>query len=116
MQFIGKRSALACAAVVTLMLSAGVSAEPPQIQELTVEIPVGDCSILNTPDGQDVLVEDYGRLLIPGKPRLPSRIFPIAIWPGAWYNREGKSDRRGKIVRQQEYGSYISGTCLRGGA
>jgi hypothetical protein len=48
-----------------------------------VTIPVGEYRISPTPQGGRVTVEGYGSLLVPGKPRLPSRIFAIAIPPGA---------------------------------
>jgi len=51
--------------------------------EINVPIPVGTYDITQTPQGQEIKVENFGRLLIPGKPNLPSKIFPIAIPPGA---------------------------------
>jgi hypothetical protein len=50
---------------------------------ITVTIPVGAYSITKTSHGDMVAVEGYGRLLIPGKPNLPAKIFSIAIPPGA---------------------------------
>jgi hypothetical protein len=50
---------------------------------ITVRIPVGTYDIKHSIEGQEVFVENFGRLLIPGKPNLPSKIFPIAIPPGA---------------------------------
>jgi hypothetical protein len=50
---------------------------------ITVHIPVGSYSITNIKKGHEVTIEEYGRLLIPGKPNLPSKIFSIAIPPGA---------------------------------
>jgi hypothetical protein len=46
-------------------------------------IPVGTYEIRQTANGQEIYMEDFGRLLVPGKPNLPSRIFAIAIPPGA---------------------------------
>jgi hypothetical protein len=57
-----------------------VSAEDGQI---SVTIPVGIYDVRQTAEGQEVFVEDFGRLLVPGKPNLPSKIFAIAIPPGA---------------------------------
>jgi hypothetical protein len=57
-----------------------VSAKDGQI---SVTIPVGIYDVRQTAEGQEVFVEDFGRLLVPGKPNLPSRIFAIAIPPGA---------------------------------
>jgi hypothetical protein len=63
------------------------SALPPRadatVQRTSVTIPVGEYEISATPQGARVAVEGYGSLLIPGKPKLPSRIFAIAIPPGA---------------------------------
>ncbi len=51
--------------------------------EISVTIPVGSYQIKDTETGNKVWVTDYGRLLVPGKPNLPSKIFAIAIPPGA---------------------------------
>jgi len=50
---------------------------------ITVNMPVGTYEIKKTGQGYEVSVEDFGRLLIPGKPSLPSKIFSVAIPPGA---------------------------------
>jgi hypothetical protein len=50
---------------------------------INVAIPVGTYEIRQTVDGQEVYVQDFGRLLVPGKPNLPSRIFALAVPPGA---------------------------------
>ena len=50
---------------------------------INVAIPVGIYEIETTPRGDKITVDDFGRLLIPGKPNLPSKIFSIAIPPGA---------------------------------
>ena len=50
---------------------------------ITINIPVGSYEIKETKQGHEVTVDNYGRLLIPGKPNLPSKIFSIAIPPGA---------------------------------
>ena len=50
---------------------------------ISVAIPVGTYEIENTENGDEISVEDFGRLLIPGKPNIPSKIFSIAIPPGA---------------------------------
>ena len=52
--------------------------------EISVTIPIGSYEIKHTPQGQEITVENFGRLLVPGKPNLPSRIFAIAIPPGAF--------------------------------
>ncbi|MCX6661620.1 MAG: C25 family cysteine peptidase [Euryarchaeota archaeon] len=50
---------------------------------ITVTIPVGSYQIIEEKQGYDVTIENFGRLLTPGKPNLPSKIFSIAIPPGA---------------------------------
>lgn len=50
--------------------------------EITVHLPVGMYEIKTTDFITEVSLEGYGRLLIPGKPNLPSKIFSIAIPPG----------------------------------
>jgi hypothetical protein len=79
--------------ICTLMVSSAlVSASPRtnntqisvrQDGSLTVDIPVGSYVVTKTIQGQEITIKDYGRLLIPGKPNLPSKIFSIAIPPGA---------------------------------
>jgi len=48
-----------------------------------VTIPIGTYEIKNTENGHEISVENLGRLLVPGKPNLPSKIFAVAIPPGA---------------------------------
>jgi len=50
---------------------------------IDIEIPIGEYEIKTTDIGDEIFVKDYGRLLVPGKPNLPSKIFSIAIPPGA---------------------------------
>jgi hypothetical protein len=50
---------------------------------ITVNIPVGAYEIKKINQRDEISVENYGRLLVPGKPNLPSRIFSVAIPPGA---------------------------------
>jgi hypothetical protein len=50
---------------------------------ITVSIPVGAYDITQVGQSHEVSVEGYGRLLIPGQPNLPSKVFSIAIPPGA---------------------------------
>jgi len=54
-----------------------------EVRRTSVAIPVGQYEISATRQGADVAVEGFGSLLVPGKPKLPSRIFAIAIPPGA---------------------------------
>ena len=51
--------------------------------EIVTSIPVGSYEIESTDSGEYITVEDFGRYLVPGKPELPSKIFAIAIPPGA---------------------------------
>ncbi len=48
-----------------------------------VTIPVAPYQLQRAGDLDELAVEGFGRLLVPGKPALPSRIFSIAIPPGA---------------------------------
>ncbi len=50
---------------------------------VSVTIPVGTYEITDTSNGHEIFAENFGRNLIPGKPNLPSKIFSIAIPPGA---------------------------------
>lgn len=50
---------------------------------ISVAIPIGAYEIKNTEQGQEVSVKNLGCLLVPGKPSLPSKIFSVAIPPGA---------------------------------
>lgn len=50
---------------------------------ITVTIPIGTYEIKEEKQGYKVSIENFGRLLIPGEPNLPSKIFSIAIPPGA---------------------------------
>jgi len=50
---------------------------------ISVTIPIGTYEIKNTEQGQEISVNNLGRLLVPGKPNLPSKIFAVAIPPGA---------------------------------
>jgi hypothetical protein len=49
----------------------------------SVQIRVGPLDFAQTARGELPLVENFGRLLVPGKPALPSRIFAVAMPPGA---------------------------------
>jgi len=48
-------------------------------------ITVGPYEIKNIEDGQEIFVDNFGRLSTPGEPNLPSKIFSIAIPPGAQF-------------------------------
>jgi hypothetical protein len=51
--------------------------------EIKVTFPLGDYEIIRNDNGDEIFLEDFGRNLIPGKPNLPSKIFSVAIPPGA---------------------------------
>ncbi len=50
---------------------------------VTFTVCLDSFDIVDTEDGQEIHTENFGRLLIPGKPNLPSKIFSLAIPPGA---------------------------------
>jgi hypothetical protein len=77
----GKRYTIAVLCFISMLIigSAALSAD----EEISVTIPIGAYEIQDTEGGQEVLVENFGRLLVPGKPSLPSKIFAVAIPPGA---------------------------------
>jgi hypothetical protein len=64
----------------TPLVTADFAEEPGGI---TLTIPVGAYQIRDSHEAQVLSIENFGRLLIPGKPNLPSKIFAIAIPPGA---------------------------------
>ena len=57
--------------------------DPAEAQAVNVSIPQGAYRITPTEQGQEVFVEGFGYLRVPGCPALPSRIFALAIPPGA---------------------------------
>ena len=67
-----------CFMMILMIQSVVVSAD-----EITVTIPIGTYEIKDTQQGHQISVENFGRLLVPGKPNLPSKIFAVAIPPGA---------------------------------
>lgn len=50
---------------------------------ISVMITTGSYEIIEERTGYEASITDFGRLLVPGKPSLPSKIFSIAIPPGA---------------------------------
>ena len=50
---------------------------------ISVNIPVGSYEIKQVAGYDEISIENFGRLLTPGKPNLPSKIFAIGIPPGA---------------------------------
>jgi len=52
---------------------------------ISATILVGNYEIETTENGDEIYVEDFGRHLISGMPNLPSKIFSVAIPPGAQF-------------------------------
>jgi hypothetical protein len=86
------RSMRTCAAVSVLSIvlavggvvcSAIAGDNTPSPGSVSVTIPVAPYQIRATQQGHEIDAADFGRLLVPGKPNLPSRIFSVAIPPGA---------------------------------
>jgi Peptidase family C25/Propeptide_C25/PKD domain len=50
---------------------------------VSVTVPIGPYDFVKEKQGMGVSIENFGRLLTPGAPTLPSKIFSIAIPPGA---------------------------------
>jgi hypothetical protein len=63
--------------------SASAAQADAAVHRTSVAIPVAEHEIRPLPEGVDVAVEGFGSLLVPGKPKLPSRIVAIAVPPGA---------------------------------
>ncbi len=51
--------------------------------EISIAIPIGTYEIRTSATGDEIYINDFGRLMVPGKPNLPSNIFSLAIPPGA---------------------------------
>jgi len=69
--------------VVVLCFGGFLGASQAAAEQTSVSIPVGSYDIEYVEQGQELSVDNFGRLLVPGKPNLPSKIFAIAIPPGA---------------------------------
>ena len=69
----------------SVLTSAAMNVEQDLIEEgrIGVIVAVESYDVKLSDLGDKVLVENFGRLLVPGKPDLPSKIFTIAIPPGA---------------------------------
>ena len=77
-----------CIILITLLISSALVGAVNIIEDkkdvtINVEITVGNFEIKSIDTGQEITVENFGCLLVPGKPNLPSKIFSIAIPPGA---------------------------------
>ncbi|MGB2987124.1 MAG: C25 family cysteine peptidase [Phycisphaerae bacterium] len=78
----GARIVTAVAFGFLLMASRSALADGGRLT-LSATIPVGSPDVMRTAQGHEVSIEDFGYLLVPGKPALPSRVFAVAIPPGA---------------------------------
>jgi hypothetical protein len=74
---------VACTAALVVWLSPAMAwAElPPPV--VKADIPVGNYQIVHADSGAEILMDGFGSLLVPGKPKLPARIYAVAIPPGA---------------------------------
>jgi hypothetical protein len=50
---------------------------------ISVTLQIGQYQIKTSEKGDEISIDTFGQLLIPGKPNLPSKIFEVAIPPGA---------------------------------
>ena len=75
--------------------------------KISATISIGDFQIESTDQGYEVNVEDFGHYLIAGKPNLPTKIFSIAIPPGAEFVDLTFETNEGEILP----GSYNVKPC-----
>ncbi len=71
------------AAFVAGLVAAGSAFADTRQQTLSTTVRVGSPQTTPTARGTDVSIDGFGSLLVPGKPKLPSRIFAVGIPPGA---------------------------------
>jgi len=69
--------------VAVAILAGSVAYADPTVRRLSVPIPTPAQTIEKTDSGPRVIIEGFGTLQEPGVPRLPVRIVPLAIPPGA---------------------------------
>ena len=69
--------------VTVFILVVGVPAIAAQEGTVTTTIPVGPYHITETAQGQQLSMEGFGHLRVPGKPMLPVKVVALAIPPGA---------------------------------
>ena len=71
------------AAVCFTAPSPGAGTAPPDSKKsVKVRLETDSCEIVDTAQGREIRVEDYGRFLVPGAPGVPAGIVSIAIPPG----------------------------------
>ncbi|MBU0641450.1 MAG: hypothetical protein KKB50_21525 [Planctomycetes bacterium] len=72
------------AAALLLLLGGGVAVADDAAQgRVTVTVSAGAYELTAGTRGTEIQLDDFGYLLVPGKPALPSKIFAVAIPPGA---------------------------------
>lgn len=75
---------ISCFFLMALILALGVSSTSSYAGTYEYTIESGSYEIVDAGNGyQEINMEGFGQLFDPGKPRLPSKIFTIAIPPGA---------------------------------
>ncbi|MHC4944376.1 MAG: C25 family cysteine peptidase [Planctomycetota bacterium] len=74
---------LAVFLIAVLAVPALLSGAATAADMVSVTFPAGAYEVQETADGQKVLMEGFGRLPDQGKPYLPSKIFFVAVPPGA---------------------------------
>ena len=75
--------AISCLFLMVLILALGVSPTLSYAETYQYTIVSGSYEIVDAGDGyQEIQMEGFGQLLDPGKPKLPSKVFDIAIPPG----------------------------------
>lgn len=74
---------ISCLFLMALIMALGVGAKSTYAETYQYTIEAGSYEIVDAGDGyQEIEMEGFGQLLEPGKPKLPSKIFAIAIPPG----------------------------------
>ena len=72
-----------CLLIIGLILAIGLGSKIGYAETYQYTIKAGSYEIVDAGDGyQEIKMEGFGQLLEPGKPKLPSKIFHIAIPPG----------------------------------
>jgi hypothetical protein len=94
--------------ICTLMISSVLAGAAPknistqtigtQDGMVTVKIPIGKLVVSKTASSAAITIDTYGRLLIPGKPNLPAKVFSIAIPPGAHVTAVNVETNKGVIL------------------
>ena len=80
-----KRWIIVFCLVSTFGLTGAITSDDTSLQDgkVRADVPIASYEVIHTREGDVPCVEGFGRLLVPGKPNLPSRIFALAIPPGA---------------------------------